>query len=404
MNSASLIRSFDPANLPPAYYLDPYPYLHALREHAPVYRCPDGSFFLTRHADMYSVYRNPKLFSSAKTAVFRPLFGDSLLYQHHTTSLVFNDPPLHTQVRKAFGNALAPRTVTAMQASVEALVDELLDRIEAKHSFDLVTDFAAAIPIEVIGNLLRIPHEERSPLRRWSLAILGALEFRMTPQRFAEGNQAVAEFLDYLRDFVPRRRKILSDAEDDLLARLLRWESDGFRLSAEALYHQLIFLLNAGHETTTNLISNGILALLERPDQLQLLTSSPELIDPAIEELLRFEAPIQLNNRITTEATEIAGVSIPAGCNLTLCIAAANRDPAVFEQPDRLDITRHPNEHFAFGSGIHTCAGLHVARLEGRVAIARMLDRFPQLRLSGEIERAQRARLRVILSAPMSLA
>jgi cytochrome P450 len=404
MNFQSVARSFDPANLPQAYYFDPYPFFHALRQHEPVHNCPDGSFYLTQHTNIHAVYRNPKLFSSDKTRVFKPLFGDSPLYQHHTTSLVFNDPPLHTQVRKAFGNALSPRTVTAMQTSVEVLVDGLLDHIEEKRCFDLVEDFAAAIPIEVIGNLLRIPHGERGLLRRWLLAILGALEFRMTPQRFTAGNRAVTEFLDYLRHFVPRRRRTLTDAEDDLLARLIRWESEGFRLNAEALYHQLIFLLNAGHETTTNLISNGILALLQRPDQLQLLQTSPQLLDSAIEGLLRFETPIQLNNRITTETTKIADITIPAGRNLTLCITAANRrDPAVFEQPDRLDIARNPNAHFAFGSGIHTCAGLHIARLEGRVAIARMLKRFPHLRLNGKIERAHRARFQVILSAPMSL-
>ena len=400
----NLITAFDPSNLPADYYLDPYPYFHALREHKPVKQCPDGSFYLTRHADIYDVYRNPKLFSSDKKAVFKPLFGDSPLYEHHTTSLVFNDPPLHTQVRKAFGSALSPRAVTVMERSVRNLVDGLLDRIEAKRTFDLVEDFAAAIPIEVIGNLLRVPHEERGPLRRWSLTILGALEFQLTPERLQEGNRSLEEFLDYLRDFVPRRRDQLTDEEDDLLARMIRWESDGFRLTAEALYHQLIFLLNAGHETTTNLISNGILVLLERPDQLQWLKDNPPLIDSAVEELLRFEAPIQLNNRMSLKDTEIAGVKIPAGKNLTLCIAAANRDPAVFADPDRLDIQRNPNSHFAFGSGIHTCAGLHVARLEGRVAIAHMLDRFPGLMLSGEVKRAQRARFRVVLSAPMVVA
>lgn len=403
MTTETIAANFDPANLADDYFINPYPYFHALREHEPVKQCPDGSFYLTRHADIYQVYRQPKLFSSDKKAVFKPLFGDSALYQHHTTSLVFNDPPWHTQVRKAFGNALSPRAVTAMEASVRDLVDDLLDRIEAKGEFDLVEDFAAAIPIEVIGNLLRVPHNERGPLRRWSLAILGALEFQLTPERLQQGNNAVEEFLDYLREFVPRRRDQLTDAEDDLLARIIRWESDGFRLTADALYHQLIFLLNAGHETTTNLISNGVLALLERPEQLQLLKASPELIDSAVEELLRFEAPIQLNNRSSTEDTEIGGIKIPAGRNITLCIAAANRDPAVFDDPDRLDIRRNPNAHFAFGSGIHTCAGLHVARLEGRVAIAHMLTRFPDLALIGEVKRAQRARFRVILSAPMQI-
>ena len=402
MNPSLIAQNFDPRALPADYFENPYPYFQALREHDPVHRCPDGSYYLSRHADCYQVYRNPKLFSSDKRQSFKPLFGeDSLLYEHHTTSLVFNDPPLHTQVRRAFGNALSPQAVKAMEPSVRALVEGLLDRIEDKGEFDLVTDFAAAIPIEVIGNLLRVPKNERGPLRRWSLAILGALEFQPNPQRLAAGNTAVVEFLDYLDDFVNRRQSSLSEDNDDLLARLIRWESGGFRLRGKTLYHQIIFLLNAGHETTTNLISNGVLALLEHPDQLQKLKANPKLIDSTVEELLRFEAPIQLNNRFSEQDTEIGGVKIPAGVNITLSIAAANRDPMVFDNPDHLDISRDPNPHLAFGSGIHTCAGLHVARLEGKIAIARMFERFPRLTQTAAPERAQRARFRVILSLPM---
>ena len=402
MNPAQTAHAFDPRALPADYFENPYPYFQVLREHDPVHRCPDGSYYLSRHADCYQVYRNPTLFSSDKRQLFKPLFGeDSLLYEHHTTSLVFNDPPLHTQVRRAFGNALSPQAVKAMELSVRTLVEGLLDRIKDKAEFDLVTDFAAAIPIEVIGNLLRVPKDERGPLRRWSLAILGALEFQANPQRLAEGNAAVAEFLEFLDDFVRRRQSSLSDADDDLLARLIRWESKGFQLRGKTLYHQIIFLLNAGHETTTNLISNGVLALLEHPAELQKLKANPALIDSAVEELLRFEAPIQLNNRFSEKDTEIGGVKIPAGVNITLSIAAANRDPAVFANPDRLDIQRDPNPHLAFGSGIHTCAGLHVARLEGKLAIARLFERFPRLSQIAAPKRAQRARFRVILSLPM---
>ena len=237
---ADWVASFDPTRLPDAYFDDPYPYLAALREHAPVHSCPDGSLYLTRHADLFAVYRDPRRFSSDKKEQFKPLLGDSPLYEHHTTSLVFNDPPLHTHVRRAFGNALSPKATAAMRPWVEALVGRLLDQVEAaaadgQPTFDLVEDFAAAIPIEVIGSLLRIPPEERGPLRAWSLAILGALEFQLTPERLAEGNQAVVDFVAFLDDFVSRRRDSLSDDDDDLLARLIRWESDGFRLTGAAL-------------------------------------------------------------------------------------------------------------------------------------------------------------------------
>ena len=397
--------TFDLRHLDDAFYANPFPVYAALREHAPVYRCPDGSFFLSRHDDLNSVYRNAKLFSSDKRTQFEPVFGtDSPLYQHHTASLVFNDPPLHTHVRKAFGNALSPRMIVAMQPGVVRLVDNLLDGIEQRREFDLIGDYAAAIPVEIIGNLLRIPAEERGPLRRWSLAILGALEVRLSANQIALGNRCVEEMLEYLADFVERRRHHLSDDDDDILARLIRWEADGYRLSQTELYHQCIFLLNAGHETTSNLIGNGIQLLLTHPQELARLRAEPALIDSAVEEILRYESSNQLGNRTAREDTAIRGVAIPAGSILTLCIGAANRDPQVFSDPDRFDIARNPNPHLAFGAGIHTCAGLNVARLEARVAIARIFERFPQLRIAGTPRRSRRARFRGFDALPLAIA
>lgn len=395
---------FDPRKLDDAFYREPFPVYAALRRSAPVYRCPDGSYFLTCYEDINAVYRNPRLFSSDKRLQFAPVFGEQApLYEHHTTSLVFNDPPLHTHVRKAFGNALSPKMIVAMEPGVLALVDRLLDGIEQRGRFDLIADYAAAIPVEIIGNLLRIPQAERGPLRRWSLAILGALEFGLTAEQIARGNRCVEEMLAFLGDFVARRRNSLSDDEDDLLARLIRWESEGYRLSETELYHQCIFLLNAGHETTSNLIGNGVQLLLTHPGEREHLRARPGMIDSAVEEILRCESPNQFGNRTATADTEIGGVHIPAGSILTLCIGAANRDPDVFADPDRFDIARHPNPHLAFGAGIHTCAGLNVARLEGRIAIGRMLERFPELRFDGEPVRSRRARFRGFDTVPLRI-
>jgi hypothetical protein len=191
------------------------------------------------------------------------------------------------------------------------------------------------------------------------------------------------------------------EEDDDILARLLRWEQDGYRFTRTALYHQCVFLLNAGHETTSNLIGNGVELLLRHPDQLALLREDPTLIDTAVEEVLRCESPNQLGNRTVTEDTELRGVPLPLGSILTLCIGAANRDLAVFPEPERFDIRRTPNPHLAFGAGIHTCAGLNVARLEGQVAIGRLIARFPALRLAGEPLRARRARFRGWESVPL---
>ena len=402
MNLPSIedIHEFDLRRPSDAFYADPYPTLHALRSAAPLHRCPDGSWLLTRYADLNHVYRNPRLFSSDKQQQFRPLFGDSPLYEHHTTSLVFNDPPLHTQVRKAIGDALSPRVVASMESSLLALVDGLLDNMAAAGECDLMTDFAAAIPLEVIGNLLAIEPVDRAPLQRWSNAILGALELGSDPARLAQGNQAVEEFVAFLQDLIAHRRRAGADA-DDIVSRLIRWETPDFRLSEFQIYHQCIFLLNAGHETTTNLIGNGVLALLQHPHELARLRASPHLIDSTVEECLRYEAPVQLGNRTVTETTRIGDQDFAAGSVLTLAIGAANRDPAVFDAPDVFDITRSPNPHLAFGAGIHTCAGLAVARLEARIAFARLVARFPQLELGGAPQRARRARFRVLRHLPL---
>ena len=395
------IRAFDLRQLADAFYANPYPSLHALRAYAPVHRCPDGSRLLTRYADLNHVYRNPRLFSSDKRQQFRPLFGDSPLYEHHTTSLVFNDPPLHTQVRKAIGDALSSRVVADMEGALVALVDGLLERMAAAGECDLIADFAGAIPLEVIGNLLAIERADRAPLQRWSNAILGALEFGSEPTRLAQGNAAVEEFVAFLKDLIAHRRRAGADG-DDIVSRLIRWETPTFRLSESQIYHQCIFLLNAGHETTTNLIGNGVLALLEHPHELARLRAAPHLIDTTVEECLRYEAPVQLGNRTVTAATRIGEQDLEAGTVLTLAIGAANRDPAIFDAPDTFDITRSPNPHLAFGAGIHTCAGLAVARLEARIAIAHLVARFPDLELLGPPQRARRARFRVLLHLPVA--
>ncbi|MBL6456012.1 cytochrome P450 [Belnapia sp. T6] len=401
---SALAAGFDLSRLDAAFYADPFPVYRALREHAPVKRMADGSLFLTRWADLDRIYRDTKTFSSDKREEFRPKYGATPLYEHHTTSLVFNDPPLHTRVRRLIAGALMPRALAAMEPGLHALVARLLDAIEARGEADLIEDFAAAIPIEVIGNLLAVPVEERGPLRGWSLAILGALEPVVTPEAAARGNEAVTEFLDYLRSLVARRRARPGDPATDVLTRLIQGEADGERLTEAELLHNCIFLLNAGHETTTNLIGNGLELLLRFPDQRARLLAEPGLIATAIEEFLRYESSNQLGNRRVVAETEIGGVPVAAGTLVTLCIGAANRDPARFEEPERLDIARQPNRHLAFAGGAHMCAGMNLARLEGQIAIAAFLRRFPGYVPAGAPVRGGRARFRGFLSLPIRVA
>ncbi len=273
--------AFDLRRLPAEYYANPYPTYHALREHAPVHRLPDGGYFLSRYADCVAVYKDTIAYSSDKKREFAPKYGAGLLYEHHTTSLVFNDPPLHTRVRRIIAGAFTPRAIADMEAPVVALVDGLLDRHGAQGRADLIADLAAAVPVEVIGNLLAVPRDERGPLREWSLAILGALEPVLTEEQRERGERAVAGFLDYLRRLVADRRAHPGDPERDVLTRLIQGEADGERLSEPELLHNIIFILNAGHETTTNLIGNGLHALLEWPEEKARLIAAPELIRTA---------------------------------------------------------------------------------------------------------------------------
>ncbi|NVN84532.1 MAG: cytochrome P450 [Rhodopseudomonas sp.] len=395
-----LAAAFDLARLTPEFYADPYPTYHALRAHEPVKRLDNGGYFLTRYDDLVAAYKNTALFSSDKKREFAPKYGDSLLFEHHTTSLVFNDPPAHTRVRRLITGALSPRAIAGMEPDLVALVQRLLDRIAAKGRFDLIEDYASAIPIEVIGNLLGVPNDERGPLRDWSLAILGALEPVISAEAFARGNQSIRDFIAYLEILVERRRATPGNPDRDVLTKLIQGEPGGEQLTAKELLHNCIFLLNAGHETTTNLIGNGLVALAANPEQKQRLIDNPALIRTAVEEILRYESSNQLGNRITTADVEIGGVAMPKYTSVTLCIGAANRDPAQFPDPDRFDIARAPNRHLAFGTGAHQCAGMALARLEGAIAITRFLARFPNYQLDGAPVRGGRVRFRGYLSVP----
>jgi len=396
-------HAFDLKRLPADFIDDPFPYYQALREHDPVHLIPDGAYLITRWRDCDAVYRDARVFSSDKKIEFGPKYGDTPLYRHHTTSLVFNDPPLHTHVRRAIQMALSNRVIAEMEVGLVALVDRLLDTMEQKGRADLIEDFAAAIPVQIIGNLLGVPHADRRPLRGWSLAILGALEPVITPEQMKLGNESVRDFSDYLKGLIEDRRCKPGDAEKDLLTRLIAGEHEGRRLGETELTQNCIFILNAGHETTTNLIGNALEIFIRCPDQRRRLIEQPELMKSAVEEVLRFESSNQLGNRITTEETTLGGIAMPKGTLITIGIGAANRDPEIFPDPDRFDIARNPTRHLAFGSGIHMCAGMSLARLEGRVAIERFLNRFPNYQPDGAPARSRRARFRGFTALPVQL-
>jgi hypothetical protein len=305
-------------------------------------------------------------------------------------------------VRRIVAGAFTPRAIADMEAPVVRLVDGLLDRIEAKGSADLIADLAAAVPVEVIGNLLAVPREEREPLRDWSLAILGALEPTLTAAQRERGETAVRDFLAYLRRLLEARRRNPGDPNIDVLTRLIMGDAQG-ALSEQELLHNCIFLLNAGHETTTNLIGNGLWLLCRFPDERARLVGDPSLMRSAIEEMLRFESSNQLGNRITNRETTIGDLELPARTPVTLCIGAANRDPEAFDDPETFNVSRSPNRHLAFGGGVHQCAGMNLARLEARIALERFLARFPDYEMAGAPSRSGRVRFRGFTSLLLSL-
>ena len=391
------VEGFDLLAIPAGYIDDPYVFLAALRAQAPVHRNPDGSYVLTRYDDIAAIYRDPAHWSSDKKADFAPKFGPSLLFEHHTTSVVFTDPPDHTRIRRLFQAAFTRRALAAFEPRIAALVDGYLDRFADQGRMEVVGEFSFKLPIEVVCDLLGVPAGDRLLLRDWALAILGALEPALSRAELDAGNRAVDEFKAYLRDLIAHRRAHPGQARDtEVLSVLADAQADGEKLTEVELLHQCIFMLNAGHETSTNMLSHGVHEMLRHPGQIARLRDDPALIDPMVEEVLRYQAPIQINNRRSTTDQVVGGVDLPGGTPVHMIVAAANRDPDQFADPDRFDITRRPNRHLSFGLGVHICAGNAMARLEGVIAFRRLFDRFPNLQLAAPARIANRLRFREV--------
>ncbi|WP_420326865.1 cytochrome P450 [Mameliella sp.] len=395
------VTTFDLNAIGPDFIENPHPVLHRLRQQSPVHRNADGSVFLTRFDDCMSVYRSRDMLSD-KTEAFGEKFGQCPLQKHHTTSLIFNDPPYHTVVRKLIAGAFTPRKLAEFEPLIDGIVDSLLDRVEDLGELDLIEDFAKVLPTEIISFMLGIPEDYRTRLRGYSLAILGALDPVVPPDRLAEGNRAVEEFGEILGDLIDHRRRNREGAhEGEVLEALIFGEHEGRRLTQEELIQNCIFLLNAGHETTTSFVGNSVGLLMDNPDQHRMLLDDPDLIGPAVEEFLRVESPLQIGNRLAGEDIELSTGVLPKGTYIHTSIAAANRDPAVFEDPDRVDITRRPNRHIAFITGIHVCLGASLARIEGKIALGKFVRRFPKLAANGLRTRVPLARFRGYATLPV---
>ncbi|MEM8811022.1 MAG: cytochrome P450 [Pseudomonadota bacterium] len=395
---------FDLLNPPDDFVDNAYDYYAGLREADPFHRNSDGTVLLTRYDDLVAVYRDPKRWSSDKKVDFKPKFGESPLYEHHTTSLVFRDPPDHTRIRKLFQHAFTRKALAALEPRIHTLVDAFLDELSDRRELEIVSDFSFKLPVEVVCDMLGVPSSDRILIRDWALLILGALEPVLSEEKFKAGCSAVEDFKSYLREQIktlkthPEARR-----EGEILSALVDAEEDGEKLTELELLHQCIFLLNAGHETSTNMLSHGIHEFLRNPDQIARLVADPGLAEAATEEVLRYHAPIQINNRRALADVDLAGERIPAGTIVHLMLGSANRDPSQFPDPDLFDIGRRPNRHLSFGLGIHICAGNSLARMEGQIAFSKLFSRFPTLSLAAPAKLSKRMRFREVTELRVSV-
>ena len=389
------IESFDLYNPPSDFINNVYKYYNLLREKSPIHKNSDGSYILTRYKDLVGVYRNFKVWSSDKRSEFGAKFGSSPLFEHHTTSVVFVDPPDHTRIRKIFQQAFTPKSILSLERNINKLVDSYLVIMHEKKKFDFVSDFSFRLPVDVVCSVLGVPSEDRHLIRDWAHKILGALEPKLTHKQFNEGSSAVINFKQYLKDQIKFRKthKDINKA-NEVLSLLI--EAEGLELSETELLHQCIFMLNAGHETSTNMLSHGLNELINHKDQYKLLQKEPGRIDTAIDEILRFQPPIQINNRRCLEKTKLGDVVVPEGTSVHMIIAGANRDPLQFFEPETFDISRSPNRHLSFGLGIHICAGINLARVEAKVAFQSLMSSFREINLLKKPKVANRIRFREI--------
>ena len=362
-------------------HANPYPKYRQLREKDPVHRSPMlGGWVLTRYDDIDSVLRDWKRFSSGDDSR-RRRNQDNHPFANEPPSMLFTDPPDHTRLRGLVSKAFTPRSIGAMGPRVREIVDELLDEIDESGEVDIIDALAFPLPMIVIAEMLGVPAKDRDRFRAWSAPVARTLEPTITQDELHNAAEAAKELQAYFEQLIAVRR----DAPgEDLMSLLIAAEEEGDSLSQAELLVTLRLLLVAGNETTTNLIANGLLALLDHPEQLARLREQPTLIDSAIDELLRFDSPVQTDGRTAIENLEISGHTIRAGEQVLLLLGAANRDPNHFADPEELDIGREDTSHIAFGRGLHHCLGAPLARLEAAAPLQALLARFSRIELAGD--------------------
>lgn len=392
----------------PGFFDDPYRQYQALREHDPVHRSPLEVWVLFRYDDIVGILRDSSLsvqVDNATPTARMQMFAEQApdeAQERGAHSILNVDPPDHTRLRRLVSKAFTPKMVHELRPRIQALVDDALEAMATRGEADVISDLAFPLPFTVISEMLGMPDGNRDEVRGWSHTLTKTLDPILSPEEVQAALTAADNMLAHVQDVLAWKR---DHPADDLLTGLLAAEDEGDRLSEEELVDQVLLLYVAGHETTVNLIGNATLALLGHPDQLERLRSDPDLDGGAVEELLRYDSPVQFSRRITTADLEVDGKTVPAGTFMLTCLGSANRDEDRWgPTADQLDITRpDAGQHMSFGNGIHHCLGSSLARTEAQVAIGALVRRFPGLALAGEPERNGRVVLRGLESLPVTL-
>ncbi|MCH8901571.1 MAG: cytochrome P450 [Chloroflexi bacterium] len=370
----------------PEVRANPYPLYHQLREEEPVHWSElMEAWVLTRYDDVSALLKDSRFSADRRKANNRFAREAAARIEEgplaNATTMLGADPPEHTRLRGLVSKAFTPRVVEAMRPHIQEIVDSLLDDVQESGRMDIIGDLAYPLPVIVIAEMLGVPPADRDDFKRWSDDIVATLGPLAAPEVIEKARISIQEMADYFSAVIAERRR---EPREDLLSALVAAEERGEVLSEEELLATCILLLAAGNETTTNLIGNGMLALLRHPDQLEKLRDQPSLTESAIEEFLRYDGPVQSTARVAKEQLEIRGKTIEEAQLVIALLGAANRDPEQFPNPDELDIARQPNQHIAFGQGIHFCLGSPLARMEGQIAFETLLRRMPNPRLESE--------------------
>ncbi|MET7679133.1 cytochrome P450 [Streptomyces sp. NPDC005423] len=378
---------FDPWD--PRFVSDPYPAYAGLRERGRVvYYEPTDQWLVPHHADVSALLRDRRLGRTYQHRFTHEEFGRTAPPPEHEPFRTLNDhgmldlePPDHTRIRRLVSKAFTPRTVEQLKPYVEKLAGDLVDGLVARGGGDLLTEVAEPLPVAVIAEMLGIPESDRAPLRPWSADICGMYELSPSAETAARAVRASVEFSDYLRELIAARRK---EPGDDLMSGLIAAHDEEDRLTEQEMISTAVLLLNAGHEATVNATVNGWWALFRNPGQLAALRADHSLVPSAVEELMRYDTPLQLFERWVLDDIEIDGTTVPRGAEIAMLFGSANHDPAVFPHPDRLDLARADNPHISFSAGIHYCIGAPLARIELAASMTALLERAPALGLAEE--------------------